>query len=53
MTFEQWMAAVDTQVSTRTGLSVHDLPDMPYRDQYDARYTPGQAAEEALSEAGW
>ena len=51
--FETWMAKVDANVNTRTGLSVYDLPDMAFREMADDGETPSGAAEAALTEAGW
>ena len=52
MTFDQWMAAVDVHVgATAFGLSVHDLPDIAFRDLYDAGETPAEAAHAALEAA--
>jgi len=52
MTFEEWMVAVDEVVGNITfGLSVHDLPDMAFRDLYNDGSTAQDAAEEALGNA--
>ena len=51
--FETWMRLVNTEVNVRTGLSVYDLQDMPFADMYEDEYTPSEAAEESLTEAGW
>ena len=51
--FEAWMAEVDANVNTRTGLSIYDLPDVAFREMFDDGETPSGVAEVALSEAGW
>lgn len=52
MTFEQWMQAVDAAVGNIAfGLSVHDLPDIAFRDLYESGETAQEAAEEALADA--
>jgi len=52
MSFEEWMQAVDAAVgSIAFGLSVHDLPDIAFRDLYDSGETAQEAAEEALAGA--
>lgn len=50
-TFEAWMSEVDAEVSARIGLSVHDLPDICFRDLYDAGESPASAAAEAIEYA--
>lgn len=50
-TFENWMRRVDAVVTARAGVSVHDLPDMSFRDWYDEGITPGQAARLVLEDA--
>lgn len=49
MTFQTWMATLDSIVGKRTGLSVNDLPDWTFRDAYEDELTPSQAASEFLS----
>lgn len=49
--FEQWMQRVDAVVQKRTGLSVHDLPDCPFRDWYDNGLTPREASVQAIRSA--
>jgi len=52
MTFEQWMRAVDATVGNIAfGLSVHDLPDIAFRELYESGETAQEAAEEALAGA--
>lgn len=52
-TFEQWYKRVDRAVLQRAGLWVDDLPDCPFRDWFDDGFTPDEAAEMALKEAGF
>jgi hypothetical protein len=51
MTFTQWMTAVDAALDDRLGVRADDLPDLCYRDLYDAGYTPHEAAQAALDNA--
>lgn len=50
-TFEAWMIQVDLKVQARLGISVHDLPDCPFRDWYDSRVSPAKAAARAIRNA--
>jgi hypothetical protein len=45
------MRKVDAAVANRIGLSVHDLPDIAFRDLFDSGTSPDIAASEALAEA--
>jgi hypothetical protein len=40
--FEQWLLRVDELTYARTGYSVHDLPEKPCRERFDAGDTPEQ-----------
>jgi len=51
LSFEAWMQEVDNAVSRRTGMSVHDLPDVPFRDWYDDGVPPRSAAARAIRAA--
>jgi hypothetical protein len=52
MTFDEWMKQVDAVVGNIAfGLSVHDLPDIAFRDLFDSGATAQDAAEEALANA--
>ncbi len=53
MSYDAWMKKVDQEVSKLCGMSVHDLPDFPSWDLWDAGETPEEAAKEALREAGF
>lgn len=44
--FEQWMKEVNDLCLAQYCLSIHDLPDMLFRDAYD----DGQTPEEFMSE---
>lgn len=46
MTFDQWMDRVDRCCQLDFGMSIHDLPDMCFRDAYDS----GMSAEDFMSE---
>ena len=46
--YEQWMRDVDAEVIARTGMSVHDLADVAFRDWYDDGITPAKAAARAI-----
>lgn len=49
--FKYWIDKVDTEVEKRVCMSVHDLPDCPYRDWYEDGVTPVQAARKAIKNA--
>lgn len=51
LSFEAWMREVDAAVSRRMGLSVYDLPDVPFRDWYDDGTSPRSAAARAIRAA--
>ena len=48
-TLKQWMAAVDANISSRFGISVHDLADTTYWDMWNDEMTPEEGADEALA----
>lgn len=52
-TFDEWMTAVDVACKRLSGLSIHDLPDQPFRDEYEAGTGPATVAKRALREEGW
>ena len=52
MSFGSWMAALDQHVIVAVGLSVHDLPDMTFRDWYEDGLTPAEAFDIVKDEAG-
>lgn len=53
LTYEEWMEEVNKEVEAIAGVSVHDLPDFPSRDWYEAEVDPVEAAEDVLADAGW
>jgi hypothetical protein len=50
--FNEWMAVLDSHVWTKMGVSVHDLPDMSFRDWFDEGISPEQAVL-LVAEAGF
>lgn len=52
MTFKQFMVALDKAVSAKIGVSVHELPDMTFRDWYDDELSIEEAVEEVLDAQG-
>jgi hypothetical protein len=51
MTFEAWMKEINGHVIRKTGVSVDDLPDCPFRDWYDDGVKPTGAASRAIRNA--
>ena len=51
--FEIWMGQIDRMVNATAMVSVHDLPDSPFRDWFDSGMAAADAAEQALRDAGW
>lgn len=49
-TFEQWLNKVHKYLDF-IGLSIHDIPDCPYRDWYDDGVQPNSAARKAVKYA--
>ena len=47
-TFDQWMERVDHVCQMDFGLSIHDLPDMLFRDAYDSGLSPEEFMSENL-----
>jgi len=48
MTFDQWMEGVDSVCSLQFGLSIHDLPDMCFRDAFEVGMSPEEFMTENL-----
>jgi len=48
--FACWMEAVDREVEHRSGVSVYDLADQPFRDWYEDDINAAEAAGMALEE---
>lgn len=44
--FDLWLHEVDMIVSKAVGMSVHDLPDLPFRDSFDSGDSPEEFASE-------
>jgi hypothetical protein len=53
MSIEQYIAKIDRIVIAKVGLSVHDLPDVPFYDWYEDMVPPAEAAREALEYADY
>lgn len=51
MDFESWLKMVDDACWAYAGLSKDDLPDVCYRDWYDAGTSPQAAARKAIRNA--
>ena len=49
--FETWMRRVNAVVVSKTGCSVHDMPDCCFRDWYDDGMGPVAAAKKAIRNA--
>jgi hypothetical protein len=50
MSFEKWMAMVDSILADRIGgMTSSDLPDLCYRDLWLDGFTPSEAAQTAIS----
>ncbi len=52
VSFEAWMQQVDARIERKCGMSHDDLPDIAYRDLYDAGESAEEAATQALEEIG-
>lgn len=50
MDFDQWMKQVDRVVQGKIGLSVHDLSDKCWRDEFDSDSTPEDAVLNLLGD---
>lgn len=48
MTFEQWKTKVENIVEGAIGVQLDDLPDMPYRINFDAGMSASEMAEEVF-----
>lgn len=47
-TFEEWKARVNQKFINLLGLGCDDLPDLAYRDSYDAGVTVAEFVREAI-----
>lgn len=45
MSFENWMAAIDTYLMTNYLVELTDFPDEPFRDYHEEGLTPTEVAE--------
>ena len=50
-TFESWLDKVNAHLRQTMGLSYKDLPDQPYRDWFENKVPPKQAAKRALKDS--
>ena len=48
MTFTEWMQEVDDHCMTKFGISIHDLPDLPFYDAFECGNTAEEFMEETL-----
>lgn len=48
MSFRDWMREVDRLCLSAFGMSIHDLPDMLFRDAYDSGSSPKQFMDDEL-----
>lgn len=48
MDFEAWMTAIDREIQNGYGVSIHDLPDQPFRDWYEADWSVTDAVGEIV-----
>jgi hypothetical protein len=51
--FAVWLYIADRGCRSRTGVSIFDLADFCWRDQYDDDATPKEAVREALAAEGF
>jgi hypothetical protein len=51
--FQTWLNTVNAIVERRSGLSIHDLADVAFRDSYDDGVTPSECATELLENEGF
>lgn len=52
LSFEDWVARIDTELDALVGLSHDDLPDWDYRSAYEEEMSPKAAAMKAIKNAG-
>lgn len=48
--FEKWMDEVDNLCLSEYGISIHDLPDMEFRDCFDCGQSPRTFFEENIGD---
>lgn len=50
-TFEDWMKSVNEWCHAFSGMDIHDLPDCPFADWFEAGVSARSAAKKALKNA--
>ena len=50
MSFSNWMNAVDNLCLNSFGMSIHDLPDMCFRDAYDDGMSPQEFFDDEVGD---
>lgn len=48
--FSEWIGEIDSICWREFGLSIHDLPDMSFRDAYDDGVSPEEFMKENLAD---
>ena len=48
--FCEWLDRVESIVEEEIGYELRDLPDQPYRDLFDDKYSPEMVAESVIEE---
>lgn len=51
--FRRWMGKVDEATRNRAGLSIHDLPDQPFRDLWASGLRPVEVVDQVLADEGF
>lgn len=51
--FRRWMGEVDDTMRNRAGLSIHDLPDQPFRDLWASGLRPVEVVDQVLAAEGF
>ncbi|ATN94076.1 hypothetical protein J4U01_gp082 [Mycobacterium phage Kumao] len=47
-TYAEWLATVDRMVQRKLRVSISDLPDYPYREDYDRGRSPANTVDRVL-----
>jgi len=50
--FKAWMKEIDAEVQNLAGLSVYDLPDIPFRESFLAELSPIETIDFYADELG-
>jgi len=53
LSFQDWMTKVNNLASKKMGVSIMDLPDFRYRDEYDSGASPAECVESLMEESGF